>query len=100
MNPTFSSPVLTERCTYRWEDLEKAAQGIFTDELRAEQKRLSSDYATAQAVTENLLGQIDVLVAAVLTEAAGKVKTEMAAAVNEAVARGIREGLEKARRRA
>ena len=47
MNPTFSSPVLTERCTYRWEDLEKAAQGIFTDELRAEQKRLSSDYATA-----------------------------------------------------
>ena len=192
MNPTFSSPVLTERCTYRWEDLEKAAQGIFTDELRAEQKRLSSDYAaahvgeavsefelldaptvtesvkaapvagfsvpnrdesgflvktanpekphrtffepprvtiptrsepmtaaavtpqpvvteadlervaeaTAQAVTENLLGQIDGLVAAVLTEAAGKVKTEMAAAVNEAVARGIREGLEKARRRA
>ena len=176
MNPTFSSPVLTERCTYRWEDLEKAAQGIFTDELRAEQKRLSSDYATAhvekavsefesldaptvtesvkavpvagfsvpnrdeagflvktanpekphrtffepprvtiptrsepmtaaavtpqpavteadlervaeataQAVTENLLGQIDVLVAA----------------VNEAVARGIREGLEKARRHA
>ena len=56
--------------------------------------------ATAQAVTENLLGQIDVLVAAVLTEAAGKVKTEMAAAVNEAVARGIREGLEKVRRRA
>lgn len=192
MNPTFSSPVLTERCTYRWEDLEKAAQGIFTDELRAEQKRLSSDYATAhvgeavsefesldaltatesvkaapvagfsvpnrdeagflvktanpekphrtffepprvtiptrsepmtaaavtpqsavteadlervaeataQAVTENLLGQIDGLVAAVLTEAAGKVKTEMAAAVNEAVARGIREGLEKARRHA
>ena len=192
MNPTFSSPVLTERCTYRWEDLEKAAQGIFTDELRAEQKRLSSDYATAhveetvpafesldaptvtesvkpaaaagfsvpnrdeagflvktanpekphrtffepprvtipprttpaaepaaptkpviteadlervaeataQAVTENLLGQIDGLVAAVLTEAAAKVKTEMAAAVNEAVAQGIREGLEKARRRA
>ncbi len=180
--------MLTERCTYRWEDLEKAAQGFFTDELRAEQKRLSSDYATAhvekdvsgfesldaltvpesvkaapvagfsvpnrdeagflvktanpekphrtffepprvtiptrsepmtaaavtpqpavteadlervaEATAENLLGQIDVLVAAVLTEAAGKVKTEMAAAVNEAVARGIREGLEKARRRA
>ncbi len=40
MNPTFSSPVLSERCTYRWEDLEKAAQGIYTDELKAEQARL------------------------------------------------------------
>ncbi len=49
MNPTFSSPVLTERCTYRWEDLEKAAQGIYTDELKAEQERLRMDFEAQKA---------------------------------------------------
>ncbi len=49
MNPTFSSPVLTERCTYRWEDLEKAAQGIYTDELKAEQERLRIDFEAQKA---------------------------------------------------
>lgn len=49
MNPTFSSPVLTERCTYRWEDLEKAAQGIYTDELKAEQERLRQDFEAQKA---------------------------------------------------
>ncbi len=51
MNPTFSSPVLTERCTYRWEDLEKAAQGIYTDELKAEQERLRMDFEAQKATS-------------------------------------------------
>ena len=51
MNPTFSSPVLTERCTYRWEDLEKAAQGIYTDELKAEQERLRMDFEAQKAAS-------------------------------------------------
>ena len=45
MNPTFSSPVLTERCKYRWEDLEKAAQGIYTPELKAMQETLTRESA-------------------------------------------------------
>lgn len=40
MNPTFSSPVLQERVTYTWEDLQKAAAGVFTDTLKNEKARL------------------------------------------------------------
>lgn len=42
MNPTFSSPVLQERVTYTWEDLQKAAAGVFTDTLTNEKARLES----------------------------------------------------------
>lgn len=42
MNPTFSSPVLQERVTYTWEDLQKAAAGVFTDTLKNEKARLES----------------------------------------------------------
>lgn len=54
MNPTFSSPVLTERCTYRWEDLEKAAQGVFTEELRAEQARLRQAGETSRGAAPGI----------------------------------------------
>lgn len=42
MNPTFSSPVLQERVTYTWEDLQKVAAGVFTDTLTNEKARLES----------------------------------------------------------
>ena len=42
MNPTFSSPVLQERVTYTWEDLQKAAAGVFTDTLTNEKARLEA----------------------------------------------------------
>lgn len=42
MNPTFSSPVLQERVTYTWEDLQKAAAGVFTDTFTNEKARLES----------------------------------------------------------
>lgn len=42
MNPTFSSPVLQERVTYSWEDLQQAAAGVFTDTLKNEKARLEA----------------------------------------------------------